>query len=161
MTENDVHNLVIQWIAGLTGAVVIKADQQGDEPVLPYIMVRLTGVAEVRENSQDTLYEEDIPSGDVLATPVIEREWRFSVHAYASEPTALLRPLSVADDLDQTLEPLAPVNLYELSAIRLLPEFINQKYESRAQIDITLRGLTKDGMLINTIEEFSTQYVRV
>lgn len=161
MTEDDVHELMVKWIAGLTGVTVIQADQQGDEPTLPYIMVRLTGVAKVRDYAQETLYAEDAVSERILATPVIEREWRFSVHEFSTSPGDLLRLLSVADQIDQTLEPLVPVNLHDLSAVRMLPELINEKFEKRAQMDVTVRGLTKDGLLIDTIEQIETEFTRV
>ena len=162
MTNDEVHEALVRWIAKITGRTTIKAYQKTKSPALDYVMVNFTGMSEVREHAQLIEYSEagtgDIDTGDefpdVTATPVIETEWRFSVHAYGSSPTDILRPIVSAQKLSQVTEPLLPgLILFELSQIRHVPEFINNAWEFRAQIDIFLRGLTRDGHVIDVIEE--------
>lgn len=152
MTDDDVHSAVVRWLHGLTSLVVIKAYQEGPRPALPYIMVNLTGTAEVREWQQGSEYDED--TAGVTASIVIETEWRFSVHAFGPTPTDALRPIVSAAQSAQKMEPLYPtLILHECSQIRSVPELINEKWEPRAQMDIFVRGLTRDGALIDVIEQ--------
>jgi hypothetical protein len=150
------------WIEALTGRTTIKAHQGGKAPDLPYVMVNMTGMFEVREHPQDIEYEDadtgDMGTGDVFpdvtATPIIEAEWRFSVHAYGSNPTDLLRPVVSAVKLAQMQEPLMPgLIIHEISQIRNVPDWINEQWQPRAQMDINVRGLIKDGHVIDVIEE--------
>jgi hypothetical protein len=152
MTNDEVHSALVRWLHGLTGLVVIKAYQEGPRPALPYVMVNLTGVAEVREWQQGSEYDED--TAGVTASVVIETEWRFSVHAFGSEPTGILRPVVPAAQSAQKMEPLYPsLIVHECSQVRSVPELINEKWEPRAQMDLFLRGLIRDGFLVDVIEE--------
>lgn len=152
-TDREIHTQVVRWLAARTGQRFIKGEQSGDLPELPYGMVNLTGTAEVRQHPQGFEYSEDAPSERILAKPIIEVEWRFSVHAYGDHPTDVLRPIRSAFHLAQANEPLMPgLIIHEISQIRDLPEYVNHAWEPRAQMDVMLRGLTRDGILIDTIE---------
>lgn len=152
MTDDEVHSAVVRWLASITGETVIKAHQEGPRPPLPYVMVNMTGTAEVREHAQVVDYEED--TAGVLAAPVIETEWRFSVHAYGPKPTGFLRPVRSAAQLAQKVEPLMPsLVVHEISQVRNVPDWVNERWEPRAQMDMFVRGLTRDGFAIDVIEE--------
>lgn len=152
MTDDDVHSALVRWLKGITGLTTIKAHQGGPSPSLPYVMVNLTGTAEVREHSQEIEYDED--TAGVTAAPVIETEWQFSVHAYGPNPTSILRPIRSAAHLAQINEPLMPsLVIHECSQVRNVPDWINEQWEPRGQMDVFLRGLTRDGFLIDVIEE--------
>lgn len=141
------------WIAAKTGLLTIRQWAGGDEPALPYMVTNLMGSQPVRKWMQDLFGEEDAESGRILATPVIEMEWHFSVHAYGEAPTGFLRPLYAAAQLTQVEEPDFPaLVIHQCSQIRNLSEWRNHDWEPRAQMDIDLRGLTADGHLIDTIE---------
>ena len=159
-TDRDVHSKVIAWIALRTpGDIpVIKGDQNGDQPVGPFIMVRFTGSDEVRDHPSTIDYTE--AGDDISAAPVIEVEWRYSVHAFnMSDPTNVLRPLRSAVHLAQTNEPLMPeLVVHEVSQIRNVPELVGERIEQRAQMDLFVRGLTKDGFLINSIDEVTFSF---
>lgn len=152
MTDNDIHSSLVRWLKGVTGLVAIKAYQSAERPDQPYLMVNLTGVYEVREWSQEIEYQED--TAGVTATPPIETEWRFSVHAYGQDPTSILRPVRAAAQLAQMNEPMMPgLIVHECSQVRNVPDWINEKWEPRAQIDIFVRGIARDGFLVDVIEK--------
>ncbi len=164
MTNNDAHGALVKWLTGLLGVTVIKAYQGGKQPALPYVMVNYTGSAEVRRHAQKIEYE-DADTGDmetddvyppVTARPVIEMEWRFSVHAYGENPTDILRPIVSAMKLAQVLEPLMPdLTIHEISQVRHVPDWINERWQERAQMDVIARGVIRDGHVIDVIEEAS------
>ena len=98
---------------------------------------------------------------EVVATPLIETEWRLSLHAYGPEPTDVLRPIRAAAQLAQKNEPLMPgLTVHEVSQIRHVPDFVNEAWRPRAQMDLFVRGIVKDGFVIDVIEEFSHQFIR-
>lgn len=166
MTDDEVHSALVRWIAAITDKKVIKAHQGGKDPALPYIMVNMTGTAEVRKWAQEDKYiDTGIPNSadknEILAIPVVEVEWRFSVHSYGASPTGALRPIRTAFHLAQLNEPLMPGLIpHEISQIRDVPDWINNRWEPRAQMDVFLRGLVKDGFVIDTIEEYSFDFIR-
>lgn len=161
-TNREAHSAVVRWIATTTGVTTIKDHEGGKAPSLPYVMVNMTGMFEVREHPQDIEYEDadtgEMDTGDdfpaVTATPIIEAEWRFSIHAYGQSPTDILRPIVSAVKLAQITEPLMPgLIIHEISQIRSVPDWINEKWQPRAQMDINVRGLIKDGHVIDVIAE--------
>lgn len=161
MTDEDIHAALVRWFTARTALTVIQGEQGGSEPALPFILVRFTGSAPVRDNIQDVEFIElDTENSEglkqVKASPVIETEWRYSIHAHGGTPSDILRPIRSAAELSQTLEPLAPgLTIHELSQIRNVPEYVNEAWEPRAQMDLFLRGLTKDGFVIDTVEDYS------
>lgn len=160
MKDREVHSAVVRWLSSLIEPKVIKAYQDTKRPSKPYVMVNMTAVAEVRVHAQFDDYA-DVDS-DVIATPQIETEWRFSLHAYGDEPTDVLRPVRSAVQLAQKNEPLMPgLIVHEVSLIRHIPEFVNNIWEPRAQMDLFVRGIVKDGFVIDVIEEHSFDFERV
>lgn len=159
MTEDEVHSAMVRWMTTITGRKIIKAHESGKAPPLPYIMVNFTGLFQVHEHPQDVEYTVGIdPPGPnlapITAAPVLEVEWRFSVHAYGPAPTSLLRPIVSASKLAQVMEPLMPgLVIHEISQIRNVPDWVNEGWQPRAQMDVFVRGLTKDGFVIDVIEE--------
>lgn len=169
MTNDEMHGALVKWLSGLLGVKVIKDHQGGKQPALPYVMVNFTGAIELRRHAQKVVYEDadtgDMDTGDVFpavtATPVIEMEWRYSVHAYGGSPTDTLRPLVSAMKLAQVLEPLMPdAIVHEISQIRSVPDWINERWQPRAQMDVFVRGLIRDGHVIDVIEEVSFDVTR-
>ena len=161
MTDKEVHSALVRWLSAATGQKFIKADQGGDRLSLPYGMVNLTGTAEVRTHAQNVEFSEDEDSERVMARPVIETEWRFSLHAYGEDPTSVLRPIRSAFEMAQAHEPLMPgLVIHEISQIRDVPEMVGERREPRAQMDLMLRGLVRDGVLVDTIETYSFAFER-
>lgn len=169
MTNDQVHESLVAWIATVTGQTTIKAYQSGPRPVGVYLMVNLTGTVNVRDNPELIDYspdrdDEPAPTEDtagdpiypdITATPVVETEWRFSVFAYGGDqPSDRLRPIVSAQHLTQVVEPMYPdLHVHEVSQIRSVPEWVNAEWEQRAQVDVFLRGLTRDGFVISTIDD--------
>lgn len=151
MTNDEVWSAVVRWLRARTGVTTIKAHESGQAPALPYVMVNLLGIFEVRQHEMDVEYSGDT---EITETPVIEAEWRFSVHAYGGSPTDILRPIVSAVKLAQIMEPLMPgLVIHEISQIRSVPDWINEQWQPRAQMDLNVRGLIKDGHVIDVIEE--------
>lgn len=161
MTNDEVHSAVVRWLATQTGKTVIKAHQGAPNPPLPYVMVNMTGTAEVREwasNIEYTETAEDNSEGEkiVSAAPVIEMEWRFSVHSYGDNPTDILRPVVSAVKLSQVMEPLLPgLLIHEVSQVRNVPDWINNQWQPRGQMDVFVRGITRDASNVDVIDEYS------
>lgn len=162
MTNDEVHSAVVRWVKAKTGATTIKAHQSGPTPALPYVMVNDTGTAEVRRWHQKTEYTEtdaENSAGEkiVTAAPVIEMEWRFSVHAYGPSPTDRLRPIVSAMKVPQAMEPLMPgLHIHEVSAIRDVPDWIENAWQPRAQMDLIVRGIIRDSVgPVDVIDEYS------
>jgi hypothetical protein len=166
MTNDEVWSAVVRWIASVTEVATIRSHEGKKAPTLPYVMVNFVGFAQVRANEQmveytDTGEPNSAGKNKISAAPVIEAEWRFSVHAYGSEPTGILRPIVSASKLRQVMEPMFPdLVIADLSQIRNLPEYVDNKWEPRAQIDFNVRGLTRDGFVIDTIDERSFDIAR-
>lgn len=159
MTDREVHGKVTKWLNTLTGVTVIKDHEGKQRPALPYIMVNFTTRRKVRERPQTVLYAGDT---QVEATPVLEVEWMFSVHGYADRaPTDLLRRIVSAAELTQVTEPLWPdLSIHGVSEIRNVPEWVNEAWEPRAQIDMFVRGLVKDDHEVDVIEQYSFDFER-
>lgn len=156
MTDDEVWHRVNVWLRAATGGTVIRGWQGGKRPARPYLMSNFTGSIEVRVHEQEVEYAEDVPSERIMARPVIETEWRFSLHAYSETPSDILRPLRSHAALAQANEPLMPgLVIHEISMIRNIPDFQNEDWEPRAQMDLNVRGLVRDGVLIDTIEDVS------
>lgn len=168
MTNDEVWSAVVRWISATTdGATTIKAHQSGKRPAQPYIMVNFTGMIEVRRWHQEIEYTEtdDVNSeGEkiVEAAPVIEMEWRFSVHGYGPAPTDLLRPIVSAIKMQQSMEPLQPgLIVHEISQIRHVPDWINNAWEQRAQMDFVVRGIIRDSVIVDVIDEYEVDIARM
>lgn len=162
MTDNDVWNMVIRWIAAKSGKQTIATHEGGTEPPEPYITVNFLSSDNVRDNEQLIEYEDadtsDMETGDlfppVIAKPKIEKEWQFSVHAYGSTPTDLLRPILSAARIPQVLEPIEPeFTLFTGSEIRRIPEYIKNAWRHSAQLDVFVRGITSDGFKVDVIND--------
>lgn len=169
MTDDDVHSALVRWLKSLTGATTIKTHQSGPAPDEPYIAVNLTTTRQIRQHAQNVEFEDgdtaDMDTADefppVTATPILEVEWQFSCHAYGQNPTILLRPIRSAAQLAQKIEPLLPtLVIHEISQVRNVPDWINEAWQPRAQIDIFIRGLTRDGFVIDVIEEAPVDFDR-
>lgn len=161
MTNDEVISAVVRFLARVTGVQAIRAHESGRAPSLPYVAVNFTGTAQVRQHARDIEFTDTgAPNGAgetiIRAAPVIEMEWRFSVHAYGSEPTGFLRPVASALELSQAMEPLFPgLVIFDHSAIRSVPEWINNRWEPRAQMDLFVRGIVRDSFEVDVVEDTS------
>ena len=154
------NTALVRWLKKLLGVEVILEHQSGPTPALPYVTVNLIQASEVRSHHSNMLYDEET-DGDIEATPVVEMEWFYSVSSYGPNPVDILRPIVSASKLSQVMEPMFPnLVISELSAIRNIPSYINEAWEPRAQIDMFLRGVIKDGHVIDVIEEYEVDLIK-
>lgn len=169
MKDSEVRTAVTGWVAGLfaSGTIRVVEAYPAREVALPYITVNLTTISEVRQHEQKVEYTDGEQPEDpeekppVTATPVIETEWMFSLQAYGEDPTTILRPIRAAALLPQKNEPLLPsLHVHEVSAIRHVPEYVNEKWEPRSQMDLFIRGLVRDGFVVDVIEEYGFEVTR-
>lgn len=163
MTDDEVHVSILQWLSGVTGLTVIKEKRGGNTPGLPYMMVNFITARKVRKHARKVKYEdtEGLNSESkkiVHATPLIEMEWQFSIHAYGPSPTSLFRPVLSRMEVSQAMEPAYPkLHVHEVSQVRNVPEFVRNTWQPRAQMDAFVRGIIQDTINteIDVIEQHS------
>jgi len=168
MTDNEVFEDVIKWVALVSGLKTIKAHQGGDRPEKPYMMVNFTNLREVREHHLDVDYETTGMQNTegkniVLAKPLIESEWEFSIHSYGIEPTEPFRKIRTIMRIGGG--PHQGINrcltLFDIGKIAHVPDFINNRWEPRAVSKLFVRAYTKDGFVIDVIDEATTEINRI
>lgn len=168
MTNDQVHTALNQWIRSKTGnGTIIKAHQGGTAPTGNYIMTNFLGSDPVRRHEikiEFTETDQENSEGELIVTaaPVIEMEWRFSVHAYGTSPTDRLRPIVSAMKMLQPMEPLVPgLHIHEISQIRNVPDWVNNAWQPRAQMDLFVRGIIRDSVgAVDVIDEYSLDIAR-
>lgn len=159
MTDDQVQEALIRWLTTVTGLTVIKAHQGIDRPEGAYLMVEKQTVEELSEHVAEIKYEdsETLNSAgheEVKATPIVELEWLMFVFSFGEGQSGALRKVKQAAHLYQVQEPLMPVlNIHETGVINSVPEFVDQRWEPRSQLNVMLRGVSSDGFVIDTIEQ--------
>jgi hypothetical protein len=168
MTEAEVHTALVRWVAGITAVPAIKAHSDARRPAKPYVMVNrmLSGpVHEHRIDDEFTVANAGLATETISQHPVRDWYWRFSLHAYANQaPDSLLRKVHVAFDVPThhlLSVHLHPLHIHEVSAIRHVPDVVENAVENRANMDIELRGIVRDGLVIDVIEQTSFTASRV
>lgn len=166
MTDKDVHEAVVRWLHAVTGIVTIKAYQGIDRPANPYMMVNMLNIREVREHHAGEEYKElttlnSQGNNEIEVTPVVETEWEFSIHSYGDEPTAPLRALRSRARIEGCQQELDhPLSIFSFGTINHVPEKINKEWEERAHCLIQIRGYTRDGFLIDVIDQAPVNVTR-
>lgn len=185
-TDDEIWGDLVSWLVDKTELKTIKSHESGKRPDNPYLMVNFINFKELRQFEQtvkysdlleqvpinsndenvlvneggDPLSTEAIPVG-TLAAPMIEGEWQFSIHSYGDNPSEVLRKLKSYSKLSQLHEPLLPnLFIHEVGTINHAPDWINNKWEPRAQCFIFLRGVICDPAAIDTIDEISVDVTR-
>jgi len=160
MRDDEVWHEVNAWLATHLKTKVIRGWQGGSRPATPYIMSNLSAVTEVRQHEQAREWS-NLEDGSIEMRPVIETEWAFSLHAYSETPTDILRPLRAVAKINAVNRiGVAGLVIHNLSQIRSIPDFQNEDWEPRAQIDMNVRGLVKDGIVLESIEHFDFNWTR-
>lgn len=159
MTNTQVHEALIMWLSSLFNVTVIKDRQGIKRPTIPYMMVDLANFGEVRQWPSypkfvdlGTLNSEGL--AEVEATPIMEMEWVFLVFYYGAGGDEVLSRLKSARHLPQIQETLMPsMTIHEVGRVNSVPEFVDERWEPRAQVNVVLRGLSSDGFVVDVIEE--------
>lgn len=159
MTNNEVHEQLIEWLGDLLGIVVIKDRQQAARPALPYGMVDLANWNTIHDHVDDIRFETTTTPNsegklEVQATPDLELEWVFLFFVYGAQGENLVRRLQSAVHLTQLQEPLRPLlHIHEVSGGNSIPELVGENWEPRTQVNIVVRGKSSDGFIVDVIEE--------
>jgi hypothetical protein len=164
VTEDDLYTRVIKWLRQRSGLDVIIRDSLGKpRPTGPYGMVNLIRsealfepvTREYAVNPEhvpipaDPATERDPP---FLQIPVTEWEWTFSFNIYAPSGSDAARKVLSAASVLAGVEGLLPFVLHRNSAIRRIPELVNEGWEDRVQMDLFIRGLARDGVPVDVAE---------
>lgn len=158
MTNNEAHELLIEWLGTLLGVPVIKDRQQALRPALPYCMVDLANWRPIDQHVTDIIYTDTAAPNsegklEVEAVPDYEIEWVFLFFAYGAQGENLVRRLQSAVHLTQLQEPLRPLVVHEVSGGNSLPELVGEKWEPRSQVNIVVRGKSSDGFIVDIVED--------
>lgn len=162
MTNDQVQEALVRWLRQVTGITVIKAHQGVDRPELPYLMIEQGTVDELSQHPEQLHYSENDDS-QIEVTPVLELEWLMLLFSFGENGSNALRKIKQAVHLAQIQEPLMPVlNIHETGVINNIPEFVDNRWEPRSQMNIMVRGVTSgDGFVIDTIEDHTPFVVEV
>ncbi|UQS95083.1 terminator protein [Pseudanabaena phage Pam3] len=143
----------------ITGITVIKDHQSEDRPALPYGVVELANFRDLHQQVR-TIHYEDIEDSDngegfpeVQATPEVEQEWVFLVQVYGPGGLDYLRKVAAAFHVNQVNDLPGSLVIHEVAQINSIPEFLGERWEKRAQTNITLRGMSTDGFKVDVIEQ--------
>lgn len=161
MTENEIKAQIVRWCKAVTGATTIQAWPNAKRPEGEYLVVEfLNGPRDVRQlpadYEYDTLETQNSEGNDEInAVPVIESEWKFSIKSYRfDDPMAPIRALRSRSKMQGPQLELHPLlTIHDMGIPNNVPEKINNEWEPRAHTLLYVRGYTRDGFLIDVIDE--------
>lgn len=133
---------------------VILGFGPGNRPSLPYGTLHLTSARSTNRPEQRTLYDDE-PAGvasEAREEPGTEWElvWQFDVFGDGAQD--VFTALNAARYVPTARQGLLPYSIEGMSGIRFLPEIIDNHYEDRANVDITLRAVVHHDTPIDLIE---------
>lgn len=158
MTNEQVHERIIEWLTALLGLVIYKDRQQMDRPSV-YGTVDLANWRNLSEHPADFDYNEtgalnSEGKPEIQVVPDIEIEWVFLFMVYGPGCDNRIRRLQTAVLVEQTMESLLPeLVIHEVSSANSLPELVGERWEQRVQVNIAVRGKATDGFTVDVIDE--------
>lgn len=161
MNDKEIKAQIVRWCKAVTGVKTIQAWPDANRPDGEYLVVEfLTGPRDVRQLPSDYEYEELTTTNsqgnlEINAIPVIYSEWKFSIKSYRFDdcmaPIRALRSRAKMQGPQLELHPL--LTIHKIGTPNNVPEKINQEWEQRAHALLYVRGYTRDGFLIDVINE--------
>lgn len=161
MTENEIKAQIVHWCKAVAGVTTIQAWPDAPRPNGDYLSVEfLTGPRDVRHLPVDYEYteletENSEGKPEINAVPVIESEWKFSIKAYRFDdtmaPIRQLRSRAKMQGPQLELHPL--LTIHDIGVPNNVPEQINNEWEPRSHTLLYVRGYTRDGFLIDVIDD--------
>lgn len=159
MDEDALYNKVIAWTKHRSGLPIVIRDRQGSPrpPTPNYGMVNLISLDAIGL-PQELEYAANLEPGagttaePFLQIPVIEWESVFSFNVYGPGASDYARKVATAGSVLAGGEGLLPLTLFRASAIRRIPELVNQVWENRVQVDLVMRHLERDGVPVDIVE---------
>lgn len=155
MTELQQFAALRTWLLAVTGLPeIIRAHPSGARPAGVYGMLNL--IRSERVNWPDDFEYEAVadPGDDEPFEEVPVEEWAFtwSFNAYGTGCADALAKVISTTQSSAALLPLRPLTLHETSAIRRLPELINERWEERAQMDLTVHAVIRHRFPVDVAE---------
>lgn len=161
VTEEEVHGQLVDWCEAVTGLTVVRAFPGVDRPAGAYLLTNLlNGPTDVRDFPAGFEYagtgeNNDQGNEQIEITPVIETEWEFSISSYGGEnvmdPIRKLRSVAEVEGPQQGISHMLTV--FNFGRPNHVPEQINHEWEPRAHVRVFIRGYTRDGFLIDVIDQ--------
>jgi len=170
MTDDEVQEALVRWLTTFTGVQTIKARQGIKRPDGAYLMVEKGTVEELYDNPNHIDYDELTSENsegfnEIKATPIVELEWLMLVFSFGEGQSRALRKVKQAVYLQQIQEALSVdaegqilpmvLNIHDTGVINSIPEFVDQRWEPRSQLNVMLRGVSSDGFVIDTVDRHS------
>ena len=155
MTEKEVRDKLLRWLADVMGTKVIQSFQGGKPPAEPYgvLNLMLSGPAHPHPTEWEFPSEGEGEDEVIRQAPVFEWFWRFSVNVYGGEGSTVLRRIRTAQHVPTAYAPLHPLVLSEVTDARNVPELVNEEFRPRAVCEVEVRGIVRDGLVIDVVEE--------
>ena len=160
MKAEDVRDKVRGWVASVIGIETIHAFPNADAPREPYAVVQRVMSGPVHANPAG----EDFPTdgaGKITQAPLIETYWRFMVDVFGPDAEDHLQRLVSAANVPTTLFGLRPLVLFETARITSETEIRDQAFKGRANTTIEVRGMVRDGFVVNVIEQQTPEFTPV
>ena len=160
ITESEIHAQLVRWCKAVTGRKTIQSYPGADRPSGEYCEVEfLTGPRDVRTLVADIEFNETGENNSegnpqIEAVPVIESEWKFSIKSYRGEVMDPIRKMRSRSKMQgPQLELHELLTIHDMGIPNSTPEMINNEWEPRAHTLIFIRGYTRDGFLIDVIDD--------
>lgn len=152
MREVDLFQALHPWLRAATGIEVIEAHSNAPTPAGAYLSVNMYLATPRTQYATQMNYEEaPIASGDgikdLFQVPVIEMEWVYSLNIYAENSVDFGRRIISWCMSDGAALLLYPLMAQPVERVRRLPEMVENKWQDRSQLDLTIRGFVKRGVI--------------
>ncbi|MCB1423153.1 MAG: hypothetical protein KDJ69_11955 [Nitratireductor sp.] len=162
--QEETENKLRSWILAHADVEEVIVDHPGgSRPDGAYIMINLLRSDRIQLPMGRSFAEIDEPGDGPAFKHNLAGEWQwdFSVNAYAQNATDLLAALKVAGEMNEVEFDLYPLILFASGTVIRLPELINERWEERAQMDVSLRGYINTlGVLVDSIEQVDPEFTR-
>lgn len=160
MSAEQARESFIEWLNGFCpeDVTVIKSHEGGARPNFPYLVVEKGPVVELFTNSRFVKYEEleSLNSegfNEIQASPIVPTQFTMLVSGYGVGAENQLNRIKQAVYISQVQEPMYPVlKIHETGVLNYIPEKVENEWEDRHQMNVELRGVVKDGFVIDTID---------
>lgn len=168
MTNDQIYSTVVTWLERILPTTTIMRGYQGGDYVPGAVVIHMTGTANVRTHEQfiNAVHGDtgDVATGDfypaVMASPVIEREWRFMLTCYGDKDDAT-EPLRIIDAARRLAgsgpalgSPLEPdFGIHDCGPIVQIGATEENGWQQQANMTLTLRGITQDAFEIDIISD--------
>lgn len=171
MTEDEASRTLCRYLAKLAGdAVLIDPDhevlvevrkdhQEAPRPKGPYAVVEFVTDRDIEEVNGER-YQDAVISGEPRVVMCKDRgvEWLFRVNVYASRPLDWTRLFRSGLQIGDASVWMAPLVIRAVGEAKRAPELIQQDWEGRAMLDVTLGAVATEQLLVDVIETGAIEF---